>query len=171
MNRVIKFRVWDKEKNRYLPDGHAYLTMQPDRARLFVTYSDGKPLPAWVEANTLDRFVLEYSSGLRDREGRDIYEGDIIIASEARYEMTQLAAEYGESDSVYFADHDKPLPSPDVPFFKAAVEWNQSMCGWWLRYVEKRSDWGPGASTPLNDKHYLYEVIGNVRENPELLNK
>ena len=107
--------------------------------------------------------ALEQFTGIKDSTGRDIYEGDIIIGSEARFEKEQIA------DDIYVLDVDKPLPAPDVPFFRAVVEWNESFCGFSMRYLWRRPDWGPAASGNLIDKQYVYTVIGNEHENPELL--
>lgn len=173
MSREIKFRVWDNWQKKYVFTGFHVIgevtvfggidmVISETREARFAALGYETSIEAWND------FELEEWTGLKDANGKDIYEGDTILASEARYERTLLSAEHGEIP-VYEVNHDKPIPAPDVVWFKAVVEWNETMCGYWLRYLDKRADWGPASSVALTDKMYRYEVIGNIHENPELL--
>lgn len=57
MSRVIKFRVWDKNENTMIIPG-------------FISNS-----PEWNEEK--GRVLIQYT-GLKDKNGKEIYEGDII---------------------------------------------------------------------------------------------
>lgn len=67
-----KFRFWDKCLENYRYD--LYITNKG----IFEYYPDGMFSSGLTWNNVTDRFVVEYSTGLKDKNGREIYEGDIV---------------------------------------------------------------------------------------------
>ena len=53
-NREIKFRVWDKLLNKFIP-WNCFIPFDNDR-----------------------EYIIQQYTGLKDKDGQEIYEGDII---------------------------------------------------------------------------------------------
>lgn len=126
MAREIKYRAWDIEYGRWiLPkdiniwgDGDIWLER---RAK-----DDGDVIDTIVADN--GKAIIEQFTGLHDRTGKEIYEGDVI-----KYYYYNREDDYGEGqDVVVYSD----------------CAFNVS---------------------PNHNKQI--EVIGNIHENPELVNK
>lgn len=121
--REIKFRAWIRGKMQYefLPTGLGVLLM------------DRKP----------EISVMQYA-GLKDKNGKEIYEGDVI----------EIELDWGKPKSC-----------------KAIVEFEYGrFCGKAIRQhdiVGKGNRW---LTINLTEDHNGCEVIGNIWENPDLLN-
>jgi hypothetical protein len=80
MDREIKFRIWDKDAKTMeqvlLPDCSTYQVMPAKQ--------EGK------EFKRRDNTVLMQYTGLTDRNGKEIYEGDVIEWNRQKYEIKWL---------------------------------------------------------------------------------
>lgn len=135
MKDRFRFRVWN---NRDWDDeyGQAYYD-----AEKTYDYLQGKPrVPASSFGDLLDddQWIVEQCTGLKDKNGRLIYEGDIIL----KIDKNGLG-----------------LPR----YRNCRVFWYEKWLAWAIETVY-------GDVYMLHEYDYTqYEVIGNIHEDPELL--
>ena len=118
--KEIKFRVWDKYRNQLYICDDIYFAQEPLN-----------------EAFKLDEFAFMQYTGLKDANGKEIYEGDIVVE-----------AYKGEFSICLTTFEKKPLKSGTYE-----VKWKK--IGFNLGSEDGRD----------------YEVVGNIYENPELLER
>ena len=73
MNREIKFRAWHNNAKRYMEDLCLYL----DSGEL------GDVSECFHNLESREDYILEQYTGLKDKNGKEIYEGDILQTSES----------------------------------------------------------------------------------------
>lgn len=144
MNREIKFRAWDKKHNRMKNESLLIqFDLQSGNAVYGMEREDGENVPYWPD----EAEIMQYT-GLKDKNGKEIYEGDI------------LEMEVDDEFSFMSAAKDRRITRE--------VTWQ----------INYGAGWNFGQSHKDGDKRWSYpfyqqecEVIGNIYENPELLTK
>lgn len=126
-----KFRLWDKRFSEFVED--------------FFVSEDGKIYKKSTDTGygiaiskeTSDKVILMQSTGLKDKNGKDIFEGD-ILACKTDDEVINLNIFWDEEHALFMFESKK--------------------------YNEQE----PLAELVENNT-YPFEIIGNIYENPELL--
>ncbi|KKK45785.1 hypothetical protein LCGC14_3164930 [marine sediment metagenome] len=86
--RKIKFRAWDKKRNEWFRHGELHLDMNGN------VYLDCTKEPC------NDRFDIVWFTGLHDKNGVEIYEGDITIQKLSNGLKREGVIEYGQSSFI-----------------------------------------------------------------------
>lgn len=127
MSREIKFKIWFNGK-----------MCVPGDSTIKEIYFDGGP---WNEKT--DGTLLQYT-GLKDKTGKEIYDGDVVKVDRCRVVDGELVETGIETGNVFWADY----------FYQYRVSFDH------IRYDDYEA---------LMDNDDRYEVIGNIYENPELI--
>lgn len=123
MSRPIKFMAWNKPTQKIFIV--TSLIYDCDQGLTYVMEGDGYLHPIWdVE--------LMQSTGLHDKNGKEIYEGDVL----------------------------KVFSCAGAPSLTCLIFWDLKL-GAWMG--------GKSLSLYLGRIHDIGEIIGNIYENPELL--
>ena len=132
MNRPIKFRALD-ERNEVMHFDFQYISNGEEESDWIVFKSDKNTFdPITLNPYLRRQLKIMQFTGLLDKNGKEIYEGDILQARDK------------------WADPKVLL----TVVFQAGAYWSN----------------GEKHAMPLWDIHPYAEVLGNIYENPELLN-
>lgn len=72
----IRFRVWDNEQQEYLYTDILHIK---NDGTLFISKKGENPWGALLSSGcNSERFVIEQFTGLKDRDSKDIYGGDVV---------------------------------------------------------------------------------------------
>ena len=136
-NDRFKFRVWNNRENKYLNTADLYI--DSNGALCVQMLFNGKNEMFYDIGSRYN--IVEQCTGLKDVDGKLIYEGDIIcgINPECRHEII-----YDNDNAGFRAEL---LPKPE--------HWAQNAL-----YSTPRQQW-------INE--FSKRVIGNIHNNPELL--
>lgn len=133
-----KFRAWDTKQNKMWSAeemGQDQLTLSPD-GRGFINVSG----TSTKLSRYLPHLIPLQSTGLLDKNGKEIYESDIVL-----------------------------LPTPSSrALTKARIIWDEEIAGFCLEGFGENSDWHCDYYRKILILR-KFEVIGNIHENPELL--
>lgn len=150
MSRPIKFRCWDQKDKKYLlPEKQGFVIL-PTMPSFGATLPYGnRSNPGNIDEDCIDwadadlimgRYELEQYTGLEDKNGKEIYEGDIV-----------------EED----IDFNSKMTDGT---FRYKVCWNEDELCWSLDPISLKS-----IHNDLWELNSSCRIIGNIHENPELL--
>lgn len=156
MDKKIKFRAWNKEKLKMVEalwrmkiDIHGNILWTIDH------YDGNLRLIDHEETDGNERFVLMQFTGLHDKNGKDVYKSDIVKAyvhnglysdewvGEIVFEKGMFGIRYGDL----------------YKHFYALSEF----------YTATKTEYISNVGEVVVESKPIFEVIGNIHENPELL--
>jgi len=120
--REIKFRFWDDSLNEFVN----------------ITATCSLNIKKMIQGKE-NNIILSQFTGLKDKNEKEIYEGDIVIYNRGVGNWT--GQRMSTTHEIVFTDE----------VFAFVMKYGSS-------YIKLRKHW-----------NYIYEVVGNIYENPQLL--
>ncbi len=144
MSREIKFRIYDTdEKEMFYQEDIDYIDFFT--GIVFIREEDGYD---YLIDSRSDGKLMQYT-GLKDKNGKEIYEGDILRCKCLKKCKLDSCAE------------------KVIQYKNSLIEWWESGCNLGYRLRDSKGKTMMIKPTHLNTMEV--EVIGNIYENPELL--
>lgn len=142
--REIKFRAWDKTTRAMINE---YAKVGP-YGELYPAHFHSS---AYSDKGCPDLVLMQFT-GLLDRNGKEIFEGDII----SNLDCFGCVSSWGDATDEH--------PTKRIVIYDE----NKSAFNW--RYVgEEVKDRAPSGYTLCKENAGLFEIIGNIYSTPELL--
>lgn len=158
----LGFRVWDVKKSRFVDTGEIQFSFYGDTS---VKVYPNEILCGHIEEYEHDvlngRFIVQQRTGLKDQNDRNIYKDDVILVHQFLFGGAEIEKE-----------------------FKGVVVWIASVGSYGVKVIDQMNnnfldytgyenleEMPPFTFSSLYGLHEeSFEVIGNIHENPELLN-
>ena len=139
MSREIKFRAWDNYSKSFVEDDEYLIGLNGKFYRMdfysgIENYEDGNLI-----FNELDNITLSQFTGLLDKNGKEIFEGDIVVLLHPCWSV------------------------------KCIVKYDNQLACFVLESFEKIDKGVRKSFLHIYQEDLNYKVIGNIYQNPELL--
>lgn len=138
--REIKFRIWDKKYHTFEFNCSPDIFISTD-GEVYEKDERNYGMQTYIEYGKTDFYEINQYAGLKDKNGKEIFEGDIV-------EVNQNSSEKGKWE-IYFGLGSYMCKNTDNPIFLEDI-------------VDILFD---------SEGKNQAEVIGNIYENSELLDK
>jgi len=146
MEILMKIRVWNKERKGFCEnDGYNYWLLDMDGE---LHHIQGRDHHHIEQDDQIENYIIQLSTGLKDKNGKEIYEGDLVNDLTPYFCSDQITNSFIQQERTT-----NPL---EVYWCKGESQ---------FRMKNDQHEY----HEPINNRRI--EVIGNIFENPELINE
>jgi uncharacterized phage protein (TIGR01671 family) len=140
MNREIKFRIWDRQQRKFHTDADWGISLRGNHIIGFSSHDSWNDDRGYkINLSNQDNLIVQQYTGLKDSKGVEIYEGDICNAG-------IVIGDVGYSIGGFYL-----ASNPLMEYFKG--------------YPDNMNVLSPDWDCSWID----VEIIGNIMQNPEIL--
>ncbi len=144
--RTIKFRGYNKKNSEWLFGSYIL-----NRGHHFVAPNEFADSKTWEDYEVIEETIGQFT-GLYDKNGEEVYEGDILLWTRKNVHIEGRPLQDFADRCVIFYDDDKRA-------FRFRYKFDCGSCSGLLDFSDDRAD-----------ESYI-EIIGNIHDNPELLER
>lgn len=146
---ISKFRAWDKWRDRMSVVDRIYIDTKG--VRLYDDFGE-----YWRDFNDIE---LMQSTGLHDKNGKEIFEGDILKFNDEWSDYCYEGYVDGSTEGINFVEIERETTC----FTFGKFQTSDSSLLYFMRdeYLSFKD--------LITDKEFEFEIVGNIYENPELL--
>lgn len=146
---IPRYRAWDKEfKEMVQVDALIF-----DEQIIKATYKNGN-----IVKDDLKNYVLMQSTGLKDKNGKEIFEGDVLKFNDAWEDYCHEGYVDGEIEGVNYVE----IQSESTGFIFCKTKYPDSSLFYYANEEHLTFQ------EILTDIDFEFEIVGNVYTNPEL---
>lgn len=147
---IPKFRAWSKLASRmYIVNGLYF-----DRG--MVQYANNDNVIRFIK---LENIILMQSTGLKDKNGQEIFEGDILKFNDEWEDYCQEGYVDGSSEGINYV----LIGSEMTYFIFEKTKYPDSSLFYYVNEEHLTFQ------EVMEDNEFEFEIVGNIYENPELL--
>ena len=150
---IPKYRAWDSSKKEMFKDTFA---ITESGQVVVVDQSSFLTSPDYI---FVDNLVIMKSTGLKDKNGKEIFEGDILKFNDEWDDYCYEGYVDGSTEGINFVEIERETTC----FTFGKFQTSDSS----LLYFMK--DEYLSFEDLITDKDFEFEIVGNIYENPELL--
>ena len=126
MSREIKFRVWHKPTKQFVKQDIFYLDEPSSIGQLSVGL-DGTLIQAgmyddYSAVSDPEDYAIQQYTGLKDSNGVEIYEGDLLLSAFCRDEENPVEVSWGDKNNGWNVNHKNGQEGPLLKIHQQSYE-------------------------------------------------
>ena len=127
MNREIKFRVWHKPTKQFVKQDIFYLDEEPSSIGQLSVGLDGTLIQAgmyddYSAVSDPEDYAIQQYTGLKDSNGVEIYEGDLLLSAFCRDEENPVEVSWGDKNNGWNVNHRNGQEGPLLKIHQQSYE-------------------------------------------------